>query len=152
MWNREQRENEGTPISTVPRPSEPQPKPEPRTVVACIGPSVIIKGEVISAEDLIINGRVEGTIDLNGHSLAVGVGASIEAALVAKRITINGTVTGNVTASEAVVIREAGSVQGDVRAPRIALADGALVRGRIDTEQRRAAAQDEHHEQLAVAV
>jgi len=100
--------------------------------LAWIGKSVLIKGAVISAEDLIIDGRVEGTIALDDHCLTLGVDAVIQADLTACTIIISGAVTGNVSASERIEIRETGSVEGDITAPRLAVRDGAVLRGRID--------------------
>jgi cytoskeletal protein CcmA (bactofilin family) len=102
---------------------------------ACIGPSVVIKGQVSSSEDLVIDGCVEGTIELSGHCLTVSPGASIKAELVGRIITIGGTVTGNVAASEKIAIRATGSVEGDIRAPRIAVSEGSVLRGRVETKR-----------------
>ena len=130
MWDRNERDGEVARLASVPRSSE-----EARKVSACIGPSVIIKGEVSSAEDLVIDGCVEGTIQLSGHCLTVSPGASIRAELVGRIITIGGTVTGNIAASEKVAIRATGSVEGDIRAPRIAVSEGSVLRGRVETER-----------------
>ena len=70
---------------------------------------------------------------MGDHGLTIGVGATIKAELVAKTITIDGTVIGNVTASEKLDLRATGSVEGDVRARRFAMADGAFLRGRVET-------------------
>jgi cytoskeletal protein CcmA (bactofilin family) len=149
MWNRNENEGEVTRLSAVRRPA---PEPEPERNVARIGRSVTIKGDVNSSEDLIIDGHVEGTIELSGHCLAVGVGASIVADLVGRVVTISGAVTGSISASEKVEIRETGSVDGDIRAPRVAVFEGAVLRGRVDTEQAVAAAQDDQRQLFPVAV
>ena len=130
MWDRNERDGEGARLATVPRPAD-----DARRVSACIGPSVVIKGEVISSEDLVIDGCVEGTIELSGHCLTVSPGASIKAELVGRIITIGGTVTGNIAASEKVAIRATGSVEGDIRAPRVAVSEGSVLRGRVETER-----------------
>ena len=128
MWNaREESKSEPAALQPVARPERP--------TTGWIGRSVTIKGDVISAEDLTIEGEVEGTIDVGDHNLIVGVGASITAALVAHSITISGAVNGNVTASHTIEVREQGSVDGDLRAPRIAVREGAVLRGRVDTQQ-----------------
>lgn len=113
--------------------AEPKLAPERRTS-AWIGQSVFIKGEVISDEDLTIDGRVEGKMTLGDHCLTVGVGAAIQADLTAHTLIIGGAVTGNVTATERIEIRETGSVEGDITAPRLAVRDGAVIRGRIDVQ------------------
>jgi cytoskeletal protein CcmA (bactofilin family) len=103
-----------------------------RRMAAWIGTSLVIQGKVISTEDLTINGQVEGTIELGDHSLIIGVGAKIQANLVAKAIVISGTVTGNIRASDKVDLRPTGSVDGDIITPRLVMADGAIIKGRVD--------------------
>ena len=97
-----------------------------------IGKSIVIKGEVSGDEDLTIEGRVEGRIHLRDHVLTVGPSAHVEAHVLAKSIIVVGHVTGDLTAYEKVDIRESGQVEGDVIAPRVAIADGANFRGTID--------------------
>ena len=100
-----------------------------------IGKSVVIKGELSGSEDLTIEGQVEGKIELRQNVLTIGPNAKIKAQVFAKAIVIQGEVHGNVTASEKVDIRDAGSVDGDVSAPRVAIADGAHFRGSIDMQR-----------------
>ena len=97
-----------------------------------IGKSIVIKGEVSGSEDLIIEGQVEGKIELRDHVLSVGETGRVQAHIVAKAIIVHGAVTGNLTAAEKVDIRENGTVDGDIVAPRVAIADGAKFRGSID--------------------
>ena len=98
-----------------------------------VGKSVVFKGELVSSEDMSIDGRVEGTVDVRDHTLTVGPDAEIHANISAKTITIHGTVTGSIKASDKVDIRETGKVDGDITAPRVAMAEGADLHGRIDT-------------------
>jgi cytoskeletal protein CcmA (bactofilin family) len=142
MWHRDEHEAE--------RAASPLLQEQQR--IAGIGPSVIIKGDVTSAEDLTIDGRVEGTVTLGGHALSVGVGAAILAELVAKTITISGAVTGTVTAGDKVEIRETGSVNGDIRAPRFAMRDGAVLCGHVDTADANAVMSSNRRAQFPVAV
>ena len=100
-----------------------------------IGTSVIIKGELTGSEDLTIDGQVEGTIELRQNVLTIGPNARIKAQVAAKAIVVKGQVTGNLTASEHVDIRDHGSVDGDLVAPRVAIADGAHFRGSIDMQR-----------------
>src|SRR5204862_7947001 len=97
------------------------PVPE-RRVTAWIGKAVRVEGKVISAEDLTIDGDVEGSIELGGHSLTIGPGSAVKADLVAKSITISGSVVGNVKATERVELRAAGSIQGDITTPKFLMA------------------------------
>ncbi|MGH9410945.1 MAG: bactofilin family protein [Vicinamibacterales bacterium] len=100
-----------------------------------IGKSVVIKGELSGSEDLTIEGHVEGKIELRQNVLTIGANGRIKAQVFAKSVVIFGEVTGNVTASEKVDIRDNGSVDGDIAAPRVAIAEGAHFRGSIDMQR-----------------
>jgi cytoskeletal protein CcmA (bactofilin family) len=100
-----------------------------------IGKSVVIKGELNGSEDLTIEGTVEGKIELRQNVLTIGPNGKIKAQLFAKAVIILGEVTGNVTATEKVDIRDNGSVDGDIAAPRVAIAEGAHFRGSIDMQR-----------------
>ena len=101
-----------------------------------IGKSVVIKGELNGSEDLTIEGHVEGTIQLRDHVLTIGANGRIKAQVFAKSVIVLGEVTGNVTASDKVDIRDAGSVDGDIIAPRVAIAEGAHFRGSVDMQRK----------------
>ena len=99
---------------------------------AVIGPSIIIKGELSGEEDLMIQGRVEGTIELKNNNVTVGRTGHIKADIYGKVISIEGEVQGNLFGEEKVVIRESGVVRGNMRTPRFSLEDGARFKGSID--------------------
>ena len=101
-----------------------------------IGKSVVIKGELNGSEDLTIEGHVEGTIQLREHVLTIGPNGKIKAQVFAKSVIVLGEVTGNVTASDKVDIRDNGSVDGDIIAPRVAIAEGAHFRGSVDMQRK----------------
>src|SRR3954454_1606865 len=105
-----------------------------------IGKSVVIKGELNGSEDLTIEGQVEGKIELRQNVLTIGPNGRIKAQVFAKSVVVLGEVTGNVTASEKVDIRDNGSVDGDIAAPRVAIAEGAHFRGSIDMQRTGASA------------
>src|SRR5262245_64345845 len=100
-----------------------------------IGKSVVIKGELTGSEDLTIEGHVEGKIELRQNVLTIGPNGKIKAQVFAKSVIILGEVTGNVTASEKVDLRDNGSVDGDIASPRVAIAEGAHFRGSIDMQR-----------------
>jgi len=106
-------------------------------MAAWVGKALRIEGRIISSEDLTIDGSVEGSIELDDHNLIIGAGARVKADLTAKTITISGTVTGAVRATEKVELRDAGSVVGDVTAPKFLMTEGATVRGKIEVGSRR---------------
>jgi cytoskeletal protein CcmA (bactofilin family) len=152
MWNRETAQDEGarpTPRS-VPPPVPARPVDE-RRVVAWVGKSILFRGDLIGLEDMEIDGRVEGTIELRDHNLTVGPDAHIHADIVAKTVTVLGAVVGTITASEAVDIRETGSVEGNITSRRLAMADGAVVRGQVATGANRAAGKDDQESRLKIA-
>ena len=100
--------------------------------MANIGKSIVFKGDLSGDEDLQIDGQVEGGVQLANHELTVGETGRVQAQLYAKSVIVIGSVTGNITATERVEIRESGSVEGDVHAPRLVIADGAIVNGTIE--------------------
>ena len=105
---------------------------EERRVTAWIGQGVIVEGKITSTQDLRIDGKVEGTIDVGHHGLIVGASAAIRANLAARSILISGAVTGNVMATERIDLQPTASVKGDISAPRLVIADGAVVTGKVD--------------------
>jgi cytoskeletal protein CcmA (bactofilin family) len=100
-----------------------------------MGQSIAIKGELNGAEDLTLEGRLEGRISLPNNVLTVGTNAQINAEVVAKTVIVLGQLVGNVTASEKFDLRAGGSMQGNLHAPRIAMADGAVFGGKIEMPQ-----------------
>src|SRR5687767_4836975 len=97
-----------------------------------IGKSVVIKGELTGSEDLTIEGHVDGKIELRQNVLTIGPNGKIKAEINAKAVVVQGEVVGNINATEKVDIRDAGSVDGDLSSPRVAIADGAHFRGSIE--------------------
>ena len=102
---------------------------------ANIGRSLFIKGEVTGSEDLMIEGRVEGRIHLEGHDVAVGESSKVNAEVRAKNIVIYGDVTGDMIADEKVTLADSGHLVGNIKAPRISVSDGAQFRGNVDMVQ-----------------
>ena len=148
MWKRDESVKPTTPTPTAP-PAPPAPAaaaPAPSDVRAQIerdkvniGKSVVIKGELSGSEDLTIEGHVEGRIELRENVLTIGPNGKIRAEVFAKAVIVLGEVTGNVTASEKVDIRDNGSVDGDIASPRVAIAEGAHFRGSVDMQRAGAA-------------
>jgi cytoskeletal protein CcmA (bactofilin family) len=101
-----------------------------------IGKSVVMKGELSGSEDLAVEGTVEGTIELRDNVLTVGPNGRVKAQIFAKSVIVLGTVNGNITASDRVDIRDAGSVDGNIVSARVAIADGAHFRGSVDMQKK----------------
>ena len=126
----------GTPIAAPgARAPEIESKRHMERDVVNIGKSIIVKGELNGSEDLTIEGQVEGKIELRQNVLTIGPNGKIKAQVFAKAVIVLGEVMGNVSASERVDIRDNGSVDGDIAAPRVAIADGAHFRGSIDMQR-----------------
>jgi cytoskeletal protein CcmA (bactofilin family) len=104
-------------------------------VVMDLGKSVVIKGELSASEDLTLYGQMEGSVTLPDHTLTIAPNADIKAAINANAVVILGAVTGNVTARERVEIQTTGSVAGDVTSPRLAMADGGSISGKVQMPQ-----------------
>ena len=107
-------------------------QPQQATGNAQIGQSIRIEGTLIGNEDLTIDGKVNGTIQLNGHSLSIGCNGQIEAKVSAKSVTVQGEVNGDISAEDKIQITDSGTVKGNLKAPRIALDDGATFAGSVD--------------------
>ena len=139
MWDKKETGARPAPEPTVtPVFTQPDVIKSGRIVVN-IGPSIQIKGELQGDEDLTIDGRVEGKIDLREHNLTIGPNGKIRADLYAKTIVIAGEVVGNAFAAERVEIAPSGRLTGDITAPRITIADGAHFKGSVDMERGAAA-------------
>ncbi len=119
------------------KPLEPrfETKNPTREEVINIGKSVFIKGELTGDEDLTIEGRVEGKIELKDHNLIIGPNGKINAEINAKSVTVIGSVVGNISAGEMVEIKTSGSVMGDIKSSRISIADGAHFKGSVDMQK-----------------
>src|SRR5438046_4995078 len=145
MWKRDEAVRPASGQPAAPQPPTPttagvSPRPETsqhmEKDIVNIGKSVVIKGELNGSEDLTIEGHVEGTIQLRDHVLTIGPNGRIKAQVFAKSVIVLGEVTGNVSASDKVDIRENGSVDGDLIAPRVAIAEGAHFRGSVDMQRK----------------
>src|SRR3982750_4339484 len=110
-----------------------------KRVTAWIGQGVVVEGRITSAQDLRIDGKVDGTIEVGDHGLIIGASAEVKANLVARAMVISGTVTGNVSATERVDLHATGSVVGDITTPRLIMAEGAFVKGKVSAAGRREA-------------
>lgn len=138
MFNkREQQESS----RNVQNPSQPTAESQPQRSapatggrIATIGPSLAIQGELRGDEDLVVEGKFKGTIQLKKNTLTIGTNGSIDAEVYAHTILVDGTVNGNLYASERISIRKSARITGNLFAPRISLEDGARFRGSIDMD------------------
>ena len=153
MWKRDTSPTPANaPVESTPeRPAAVVPVPKPvearpaDVVMMNLGKSMVIKGELSASEDLMLSGHVEGRVTVLDHTLTIGPEANIRAEIKASIVVIMGAVHGNVVASKKVEVRATGSVTGDIAAPRIVIADGGQLLGKVHvnsekpTETRRTA-------------
>lgn len=139
MWSREQprgveqgRKRE----QVVPIGRDQGPATARASEVAKLGRTVYVKGELTGSEDLTIDGRVEGRIDLPDHLLTIEPNAVIEADIVARAVIAFGSVIGGVTARERLEIRRSGSIVGQVVCACLAIHEGAHFEGKIAMAKR----------------
>ena len=100
--------------------------------MANIGKSITIKGDLSGNEDLQIDGTVEGRIDLPNNQLTIGPEGRVKAEVHAKSVVVIGHVTGNLSAAERIQVEATGIVDGDVKAPRLVIQEGAMLNGGVE--------------------
>ncbi len=101
---------------------------------AVIGQTIKIKGTVSGDENLIVEGTIEGSVDLPKNDLTVGSSGSVTADLNANTVRVDGQVTGDIKGGEKVIVSKSGHVKGNITAPRVTLEDGAKFKGSIDMD------------------
>ena len=108
--------------------------------MANIGKSISIKGDLTGNEDIVIEGKVDGKVELPNNQLTVGANGTVQAEVHAKSVVVVGRIAGNVHGTERVEIQATGIVEGDVNAPRLVVAEGAVINGAIHMTKKEGAA------------
>jgi cytoskeletal protein CcmA (bactofilin family) len=127
----------GQPAPATSRLNEPRPMPEPPRATASIGTNVIIKGEIHCGEDLYIDGKIEGRLEMGQHRLTIGRNGQVRASIRAREVDVHGAVNGNVDAAERIIIRKDAKLVGDLKMAGVVIEDGAYFKGSIDITQGR---------------
>ena len=96
------------------------------------GQSIVIKGDISGSEDLVIAGRVEGSITLEGRTLTLASGSEVVGIIAAASVVVSGKVDGSIEAGERLEVRDTAVVEGDLSAPRLLVADGANLHATVD--------------------
>ena len=96
-----------------------------------LGPTLEIEGEIEGSEDLVIQGKVNGRI-VSKKSLTIDQTGDVNATVTTEALAVSGRLNGNVEASDKVEIRREGTMIGDIKAPRVVIADGAKFKGRVE--------------------
>jgi cytoskeletal protein CcmA (bactofilin family) len=124
------------PPSSAPAAGLPAQAPRPSSSVCVIGAKTLVKGEISGEEDVLIEGSVEGHVKVQ-REVRVGPGGVVKATLEAQSITVSGEVSGDCIAQSRVEIQASGRVTGNIRAPKIIIAEGAMFKGTSDMSPRR---------------
>jgi cytoskeletal protein CcmA (bactofilin family) len=152
MWRKDEEKPQGTPQATAPAntsfpqgstasapPSAPAqsapaaaPLPVSPRAAACISQGIRIKGEITGKEDLFVDGTVEGKLDFGNASVTVGPNGKVKADISAREVIVRGEVDGKIEGTEKVQLWNSGRVTGEVRTERLAIEDGALLRGKVE--------------------
>src|SRR5918911_5287159 len=117
--------------TTPPRPQARPGEPMPAFTGTFFGPNIVIEGTVTGSEPVLVEGTIKGRINLTGD-LRVGTKARIEATVHAKNVTVEGKLTGDISADERVELVASATVDGNIKAPKIIVAEGARFRGRSE--------------------
>ena len=143
MWTKQQAQTEAPTapaqaakpaVVAFSNPSTPAAISSPARSSARLGSSLQIKGHITGTEDLQIDGKVDGPIELRGHGLTVGPAAQLNSEIHAREVVVFGKVVGNVHARDRVDVKSDGSVVGDISTARISIEDGAQFKGRIEID------------------
>ncbi len=135
IWKKSEAEEASIPVQPQPQPpAAPSPRNPPQATKerALIGSSIEIKGNLSGAEDLHIEGRVEGKIELLQCSVTVGKSGRVNADITSRTIVVLGEVNGDMYGEEQIILRQSSTVNGNLFAPRVTLEDGARFKGSID--------------------
>jgi cytoskeletal protein CcmA (bactofilin family) len=100
------------------------------------GQSIVIKGDISGSEDLVIAGRVEGSIALDGRVLTLAAGSHVVGTVTAAAVVVSGTIEGSIEAADRLEIKETAVIEGDLSTPRLLVADGAHLKADIDMPAR----------------
>jgi cytoskeletal protein CcmA (bactofilin family) len=134
IWKKPEADEAPTQPQQQPPPAAPATRNQPQSTKerALIGPSIEIKGNLIGGEDLHIEGRIDGKIDVKEFSVTVGRSGRVNAGISGRTIVVMGEVNGDMCGEEQIILRQSSTVNGNLFAPRVTLEDGAKFKGSID--------------------
>ncbi len=146
MWKKEDGKPQGVPeisttpavvastpsLSSAPIRETPTSLPVSAKAAACISQGIKIKGEVTGSEDLFVDGQVDGKLSLTNGSLTIGPNGRVKADVTAREVVVRGTVEGKVSGRDKVQLWSTGQVIGEVQTDRLAIEDGAMLRGKVE--------------------
>jgi len=121
-------------LATSPQVAAAPTEPTAGHVLSVIGPSLLFRGMLAAAEDLLVQGRVEGSITHSGSNLTIGGNGEVKADIFARKVIIQGVLYGDVRASDTIIVEASARVQGNLFAPRVSLKEGSRFKGAIDMD------------------
>lgn len=123
---------------------KPRPVARPASrngeAMANLGKSISFKGDLTGDEDLLVEGKVEGRVDLTNNELTIGAGGDVQAEVHAKSVVVIGHINGNLSATERIEVQASGVVDGEIKTPRLVVQEGAMLNGPITMGKAAAAA------------
>ena len=133
-WKKSDKHNPPTQtsIQPPPQPSVPQSQPPSAKEHALIGSSIKIEGSLSGGEDLFVEGKIDGKIELDQHNVTIGTNGRIKADIHGRSIVVMGDVKGNLYGSEQIILKKSSKVRGNLFATRVSLEDGSDFKGSID--------------------
>jgi cytoskeletal protein CcmA (bactofilin family) len=135
MWNKTQNPSGAEPGNPQPAaPAAPAAAAAPIPAgsgVTILGESIVVKGRLVSREEVHVNGELQGELEMDGR-LTVGAKAKLDANIKAKEVIVAGFMKGNVEAAERLVLRKGSHLEGNVKTAGIVIEDGAYFKGGID--------------------
>lgn len=156
MWKKEDAKTQGVPeISTSPANSGAASQPGGASrdsssnlpvssrAAACISQGIKIKGEVSGSEDLFLDGTIDGKLDMGNAIVTIGPNGTVRADIIAREVIVRGRVDGKITGTEKVQLWSTGQVSGEVRTVRLAIEEGAVLRGKVEAGKALAKASEE---------
>jgi cytoskeletal protein CcmA (bactofilin family) len=123
-------------VPSAPPTPATAPTARPASGACVIGAKTTVKGEISGDEDVLVEGTVEGQIRIN-KDLRVGQGGTVKATIDAQSVVVSGEVIGDCHAASRVEIQASGRLTGNIRAPRVVIAEGAVFKGNSDMTGRK---------------
>lgn len=97
-----------------------------------LSPSITVKGDISGSEDLVLEGKMEGSINLPKNEIMIGPDGQVKANITALKVSVEGRLIGDIRGSERVIIKHSGHVEGNIVAPRVVLEDGCQFKGSVE--------------------
>lgn len=132
MWHRTSEDEAPAPASSAAAPLERATAPDAATRISS---AIRITGQIVGRQDVFVDGELAGSVRVEGARVTVGQQGRLAASIEAQEIVVLGKVEGDLRAWGRAELGPAATVRGDIVTPRLKIAEGAVVRGRIETDR-----------------